>query len=309
MLNQINDGKLYWYNNKNNSYANSNTSLDIDKVYLFTVYFDGTNLNIRINGNLDSSTPGNFSIYDDVNATFSNLGNSSEFPSSNNWNLYEFIYCNSNVSIDNIELVESYLNFKHDLQLDKSIVIDISSNNTYSYNGLIDLNDFIFLNLLEDNKFVIDTSNNLASSLDNLYNSSSYNIEISAINSFGNGTLSNTISLTTGNKLEYPSNLHGVPSLTKVFISWTPPLTANPNDITDFKIYYSEEEIQLSIDNVYSYSGYIDFTDKDFNILFDTETFIVDISGNYAAVILNLINNTSYSIQVSALNNNEETLK
>jgi hypothetical protein len=309
MLNQINDGKLYWYNNKNNSYANSNTSLDIDTVYLFTVYFDGTNLNIRINGNLDSSTPGNFSIYDDVNATFSNLGNSSEFPSSNNWNLYEFIYCNSNVSIDNIELVESYLNFKHDLQLDKSIVIDISSNNTYSYNGLIDLNDFIFLNLLEDNKFVIDTSNNLASSLDNLYNSSSYNIEISAINSFGNGTLSNTISLTTGNKLEYPSNLHGIPSLTKFFISWTPPLTANPNDITDFKIYYSEEEITLSIDNVYSYSGYIDFTDKDFNILFDTETFIVDISGNYAAAILNLINDTSYSIQVSALNNNEETLK
>jgi hypothetical protein len=167
----------------------------------------------------------------------------------------------------------------------------------------------IFLNLLEDNKYIIDSSNNLAISLDNLYNSSSYNIEISAINSLGIGTLSNTISLTTGNKSEYPSNLHGVPSLTKVFISWTPPLTANPNDITDFKIYHSNNEITLSIDNVHSYSGYIDFTNIDFNILFDTETFIVDISGNYAAAILNLVNNTSYSIQVSALKNNEETLK
>ena len=63
------------------------------------------------------------------------------------------------------------------------------------------------MNLLEGNKYVIDTSNNLASSIDGLYNSSSYDIEVSAINSNGTAGISNTLSVTTGNKTNYPSNL------------------------------------------------------------------------------------------------------
>jgi len=304
-----NDGKLYWFNNNNNSYANSNTTLNIDTIYLFTVYYDGINFNFKINGELDSSTTGDFSIYNDTNVTLSKLGNSSVFPTNNNWNLYEFIYCNTNVSIDNIELIESYLNFKHNLQLDKYEIVDISSNNTYFYDGLIDLNDFIFLNLLENNKYVIDTNNNLASSINGLYNSSSYDIELAAINSIGTSNLSNTISLITGNKLNYPSNLYGISGIAKVFISWTPPLTVSPNVVTDYKIYYTGADITLPVSTVYSYSGYINFDDLSFLTLFDTHSFIVDTSGNYATTILNLITESSYTIQVSAFNNTLETLK
>jgi hypothetical protein len=297
--NIINDGRIYIF--ANGIITNSETILKTNKLYLITIYYNGTHLDIRINGIEDSSTVGNFNIPNDITApsSFLGCGIQSYNACNTNWSINEFIYCNSLLSLIEVETIEAYLNSKWNLQLNLSNQIIINSDNTYDYDGIIDLNDFSFLNLLETNTFVKDISDNLASSISNLYINSTYSINLSAVNSFGQGILSNTVSVTTGIKFNYPTNLNGESGINKVYLSWTPPLAYE--SIISFNI-YGPTILNIPLNAVYIYDSNIDLLDPTFLSLLDNNIIIVDIDGNYASSFPNLIPGETYTFQVSAIN-------
>ena len=297
--NILNNGRIYIFSN--GLFTNSETVLKTNKLYLITIYYNGTNLDIRINGVEDSSTIGNFYIPDDTSvlSSFLGCGIQSYNASNTNWSLNEFIYCNSSLNLIDVETIEAYLNSKWNLQLNLSDQIVINNNNTYNYNGTIDLNDFSFLNLLETNTYVKDISNNLATSISNLYINSTYSINLSAVNSFGKGLLHNTISVITGIKFNYPTNLNGVSGINKVYLSWTPPLVNE--SIVSFKI-YGPTILNIPLNAVYEYDSNIDLLDPIFLTLLDNNIIIVDINGNYASSFPNLISGDNNTFQVAAIN-------
>jgi len=95
--------------------AETNIILSLNTIYLFSIIWNGTNLVFRINGLLDSSTiNGLFNIPNDINATFTSFGSYNAYES--NYNLYDFIYCNSNISLDNVNILEGFLAWKWNLQ-------------------------------------------------------------------------------------------------------------------------------------------------------------------------------------------------
>jgi hypothetical protein len=95
--------------------ATTNFNLSLNEMYLVSIIWNGINLVFRINGLLDSSTiNGNFNIPDDINATFTSFGSFNNYES--NYNLYNFIYCNTNISLDNINMLEGFLAWKWNLQ-------------------------------------------------------------------------------------------------------------------------------------------------------------------------------------------------
>jgi len=297
--NILNNGRIYIFSN--GVITNSETILKTNKLYLITIYYNGIKLDIRINGIEDSSTIGNFNIPNDtiVPSSFLGCGIQSFNACNTNWSINEFIYCNSLLTILDVETIEAYLNSKWNLQLNLSNQIIINNSNTYDYNGTIDLDDFSFLNLLETNTYVKDTSNNLATSISNLYINSTYSFNLSAINSFGKGLISNTTSVNTGIKFNYPTNLKGVSGINKVYLSWISPLVNET--IVSFKI-YGPTILNIPLNAVYEYNSNINLLDPIFLALLDNNIIIVDINGNYATSFPNLIPGNIYTFQVSAVN-------
>ena len=99
--------------------ASSNITLSINTIYLLTIIWNGTNLVLRVNGTLDSSSiEGFFNIPDDSSATFTTIGlDIRDTATFNNWNLYDFIYCDSLISLENVNILEGFLAWKWNLQV------------------------------------------------------------------------------------------------------------------------------------------------------------------------------------------------
>jgi hypothetical protein len=111
---KIVDGNInFHFNDINTNWDTySNITVSINTIYILTIIWNGTNLVLRINGSLDSSNiGGNFNIPDDSSPTFTRIGSGSA------WNLYDFIYCDSLISLENINILEGFLAWKWNLQV------------------------------------------------------------------------------------------------------------------------------------------------------------------------------------------------
>jgi hypothetical protein len=157
-------GILYWNTYNQGSLANSIIPLQINKKYIIIITYDGNNLIFKINGQIYSTTSGDFKIIDDLSANLPWLGNWSYYNTINDWKLYDLIYTNSVTSMIEIIKMEGYFANKWNLQSDlpnnhpyKLIIPESISFNSFSPNSFIGLN--LWLDASETNSIILNGNN------------------------------------------------------------------------------------------------------------------------------------------------------